>query len=160
MVGGGIGYKHSSWFRSDVTFDYRAFDFDGNTPCGCPGDSVENYDFDTWTIMWNVYADLGSWYGVTPYVGGGIGAAYHWLHNIVGVNPDDTVTVIPNGGGWSFAAAAMTGVTIAMSDRTAIDAGYRYIWLGDVESGHDGTGTVLFEDMAEHEIRVGLRVDI
>jgi opacity protein-like surface antigen len=98
---------------------------------------------------------------MTPYVGAGVGAAYHWLHDIVGVNPDASVTVIPNGGGWAFAAAVMAGVNIAVSDRTSIDAGYRYIWLGDVESGADGGGgTVLFEDMAEHEIRVGLRVQI
>jgi opacity protein-like surface antigen len=161
MIGGGIGYRYNSWFRTDLTFDYRAFDFTGNTPCGCPGDSVETYDLDTWTIMVNAYADLGSWYGITPYVGAGVGAAYHWLHDIVGVNPDASVTIIPDGGGWAFAAAVMAGVTIAVSDRTSIDAGYRYIWLGDVESGQDGSGgTVLFEDMAEHEIRVGLRVEI
>jgi len=162
MIGGGIGYRHNSWFRSDVTFDFRSFDFTGNTACnpGC-GLSVETYDLETWTIMLNAYADLGTWYGITPYVGAGVGAAYHWLHDIVGVNPDDTVTIIPDGGGWAFAAAVMTGVSVAVTNQTFIDAGYRYIWLGDVESGADGSGgTVLFEDMANHEIRVGLRVEI
>ena len=77
LIGGGFGYRYNSWFRTDVTFDYRAFDFTGNTPCGCPGDSVETYKLDTWTFMLNAYADLGTWYGVTPYVGAGVGAAYH-----------------------------------------------------------------------------------
>ncbi|MDP2619078.1 MAG: outer membrane beta-barrel protein [Hyphomicrobiales bacterium] len=162
MIGGGIGYRFNSWFRTDLTFDYRTFDFTGNTPClpAC-GLSVETYDLETWTIMANVYADLGTWHGVTPYVGAGIGAAYHWLHNIVGVNPGPVITVVPDGGGWAFAAALMAGASVAVTERTLIDAGYRYIWLGDVESGADGSGgTVLFEDMAEHEFRLGLRVEI
>lgn len=162
MIGGGIGYRYNSWIRTDLTFDFRSFDFTGNTPCtpSC-GLSVETYNLDTWTIMVNAYAELGTWYGVSPYVGAGVGAAYHWLHDIVGVNPDSSVTVIPDGGGWAFAAAVMAGVSVPLTETTLVDAGYRYIWLGDVESGADSIGgTVLFEDMADHEIRVGLRVRI
>ena len=111
--------------------------------------------------MLNVYADLGTWHGVTPYVGAGVGAAYHWMYNIFGVNPDGSTTLIPDGGDWDFAAAVMTGLSIPLSGQTIVDVGYRYIWLGDTESGADGSGgTVLFEDMANHELRIGLRVEI
>ncbi len=31
---------------------------------------------DRWTPMFNAYVDLGHWWGVTPYVGGGVGFSY------------------------------------------------------------------------------------
>jgi len=161
MIGGGLGYRHGSWFRSDLTFDFRQFDFTGNTPCPGCGQSNEKYDLETWTIMLNAYAELGTWYGVSPYVGVGAGMAYHWLNDIVGVNPDGSITIIPDGGKWSFAAAGMAGLSIATSDSAFVDVGYRYIWLGDAESGADAIGgTVVFNDIATHEFRFGIRHEL
>ena len=33
----------------------------------------------SYVTMFNGYADLGTWYGVTPYVGAGVGFAYNKL---------------------------------------------------------------------------------
>ena len=39
-------------------------------------------DFESGTILFNAYADLGSWYGITPYVGAGIGVSGNRFTNI------------------------------------------------------------------------------
>lgn len=159
MIGAGIGYRYNPWFRTDLTIDYRFnSDFYGNTVCGGCGLSEENYKLRTTTFLLNAYVDFGTWQGVTPYVGVGGGLAYHWLSNLIGVNPGGGVTIVPNGGNWTWAAAAMAGMSVAVGGQTEIDAGYRYLWLGDAKSGADGLGNrVKFSDLANHEIRVGAR---
>jgi len=161
MIGGGIGYRYNPWFRTDVTIDYRFHsDFSGNTVCGgCGGGlSQEGYKLSTTTFLLNAYYDFGAWQGFTPYVGAGAGFAYHWLSDLVGVNPGGAVTIVPDGGKWTWAAAVMAGVSVPVGARTEIDAGYRYLWLGDAESGTDGIGNrVEFSDLGYHEIRVGAR---
>ena len=73
MFGAGIGYKWE-WFRADFTLDYGAkTDFSGNS-------TVRANDFtakiDSVTGLVNIYGDLGTWYGFTPYIGAGIGFAH------------------------------------------------------------------------------------
>ena len=52
----------------------------------------------------------------------------------------------------------MAGFSVAVGGQTEIDAGYRYVWLGDAESGTDGIGNkVEFSNLANHEIRIGAR---
>ena len=38
-----------------------------------------------------------------------------------------------------------------------VDAGYRYIDFGDVETAKDAFGGMTFKDVAAHEIRLGVR---
>lgn len=160
MIGGGIGYWWSSWLRTDLTFDWRSSDFLGGAPCGCGPDSVETATLDSWTIMWNVYAELGRWHAFSPYVGAGVGVAYNKIHGIVSVDSTPSTTVFPDGGKWNMAAALMAGVSYAISDRTVLDMGYRYIWMGEAESGIDASGnTLLYDDIRSHEIRIGLRYE-
>lgn len=158
MIGGGFGYRHN-WFRTDFTVDWRRGDFTGQTPCGCGPNSREWATIDSWTFMWNVYADLGTWAYVTPYVGGGVGFAYNRAHNIYSIDAGGT-TYFADGGKWNFAGALMAGVSIAMMDGVVFDTGYRYIWLGDAQSGLDGIGNrIRYRDLQSHEFRVGMRYE-
>jgi opacity protein-like surface antigen len=161
MIGAGIGYQFNPSFRADITVDFRTDStFTGGTVCGgCGGAlSVERQKLSTTTVMFNAYWDMGECGGFTPYIGGGVGFAYNWLHDIIGRNPTMTVTWVPDGGKWNFAAAVMAGATFDVTEDLKIDAGYRYIWLGDAESGTDGAGgTVSYTDLANHEIRLGMR---
>lgn len=163
MAGIGFGYKFNDYFRADLTADYRdRYKFKATTPCiGACGPTRHETSFSAWTFMANGYLDLGTWQGFTPYVGAGLGAAY-----IMTANHDVTNTAPPNftyagGDRWSLAAAAMAGASYQLTDNLLLDAGYRYLWLGDAESGRERNraipGTVKYEDLQAHEIRVGLR---
>ena len=69
-IGGGGGYK-SGWFRADVTIDYawQASCLRGHARLPHEGRTV--------TTLANLYLDLGTWYGITPYVGAGAGVAWN-----------------------------------------------------------------------------------
>ena len=113
----------------------------------------------------NFYADLGSWAGFTPYVGGGIGVS-----QLKSVNYSDTsqpLGVVTAQGGppepgkaLNFSWALMTGVAYQVAPNWMIDVGYRYLSLGDVP-GIDGAGTTnkaaVFRNLTAQEARVGIR---
>lgn len=64
------GYKYK-WFRSDVTLDYgNAARFRGDI-AGIP--EFYKAKIDSFTLLANVYLDLGTWAGLTPYIGAGAG---------------------------------------------------------------------------------------
>jgi len=99
---------------------------------------------------------------VVPYVGAGIGVAYHELGGIYFTgNPNLTNTIAGNND-LSFAWALMAGIGYQISDRAILDIGYRYIDLGSITSQRSDTGfnvnpAVKFDDISAHEIKVGLR---
>ena len=160
MVGGGIGYKWSDWFRTDLTIEHRfSTDFDGRGVCGGCSWVDNESDLKSWLFLANAYVDLGHWYGFSPYVGAGAGFAYHSLGQITGVSTSGVVQVpVDENTDWGFAAAAYAGFTYHFTSNLALDANYRYLWLGDLEWGGDGFGNnVRAEDVAAHDIRVGMR---
>jgi opacity protein-like surface antigen len=96
----GAGYQFNEYFRTDLTLDYRntqranaqsgAFDCVTNvvgiasaqgTPIGVSavtGDcaSSQRADFKRTSLLANAYIDLGTWTGITPYIGAGVGITY------------------------------------------------------------------------------------
>jgi opacity protein-like surface antigen len=125
-LGLGIGYKFNNWLRADITADY-AFrtEFTG----------LPNARFWNATTLVNGYVDLGTWWGVTPYVGAGVGASYNHLDVLAGDSQ------------WSFAWAGMLGAAYHLSQNLSVDFGYRYVDLGSVNN----------LDFTAHEFRVGFR---
>src|SRR5215207_10799486 len=82
--GGGFGYQFTNWLRADVTADYRApakfsnwssGSYDRGGAQGIRGFNVEKGEFEKTILLANAYLDLGNWYGITPYLGAGIGTA-------------------------------------------------------------------------------------
>src|SRR5277367_4653323 len=84
----GVGYQVNNWFRADVTGELRGGgelqsletlnDF---TSIRDNKQFADFYRANTSSVIGlvNAYADLGTWYGVTPFVGAGVGAAYNRL---------------------------------------------------------------------------------
>lgn len=134
VLGIGVGYQFNNWLRGDVTLDYQfASRFSvGDNPL------VAGSKLWSSALFTNAYADLGTWWGVTPYVGAGIGAAYNHLSEF---------------GRWNFAWAAMAGAAYHLSPNLSFDFGYRYADLG---STYAANGTTLL-DVTAHEFRVGFR---
>src|SRR5436189_791107 len=74
----GIGYQFNPWLRVDVTGQYRMkAHFQGvNSVDQGGGNFLAESDFGSkseWVVLANLYADLGTWWGVTPFVGAGVG---------------------------------------------------------------------------------------
>jgi opacity protein-like surface antigen len=149
-IGGGI---KTEWLRTDVTLEYGSpMKYDGMI--ATPSDVTAKIS--ALTGLFNAYLDLGTWYGLTPYIGAGAGASYVRAY-------DYSSALAPPFAGdlshsqWKFTYAGMAGVGYAISRNSMIDIGYRYINFGDVTTGSDAFGAMTFKNVAAHEIRVGLR---
>ncbi len=72
----------NNWFRTDVTGEYRGkANFHGldivRTTTGASLTDKYTGSKSEWLVLANVYADLGTWYSFTPFIGAGVGAAYN-----------------------------------------------------------------------------------
>jgi opacity protein-like surface antigen len=169
----GIGYKYNNWLRFDGTVEYRgkagfhALDrYTDGVDCttGCTND----YDGakSEWLALFNTYFDLGTWRSLTPFVGFGLGTSYNQIHHFRDTN------VITGGGGyartgatWEFAWALYAGFAYNVTDNFTIEFAYRYLDLGDGETGIlynlDGTCTACqpmkFKGLASHDLKFGVR---
>jgi opacity protein-like surface antigen len=152
--GGGLGVGvKSDWLRVDLTVD-------GTSKAKYESTTVTTNDttakVSAVTAMFNGYLDLATWYGVTPYVGGGFGGARLQI-------TDYQSTVAPPFGGdtsrsqWNFAWAAMGGLAYQIAPNMQVDVGYRYLNLGDITTGTGTSGALTLKGIANHEVRVGLR---
>ncbi len=198
-AGLGFGYKYNDWFRTDVTGDWNnPRTFRGNTASGVPcqigavgtpfgpgpytgsagvysacSDYV-NARIQAFNVLVNGYVDLGTWAGVTPYVGAGVGFTNiyqkftrNWYMN--NGNPYAPVWTDPFTQGtyqaywdqtrstnsFQFAWAAMAGFSYAFTRNAAIDIGYRYLNLGKVTTySLYGTST---QNLYSNQLRVGIR---
>lgn len=167
-VGVGCG-SGSSGFRADITFGYRGKrHVDGEpheyVPPGGGGDIDDplHTDISTYTLMLNGYYDLGEWRGFVPYVGGGVGIAWHDMDEVYFTGTPFLVNRIEGKTSKDFAWSLMAGAAYQVSDRAILDFGYRFISLGDAKSGRiDSAGfvnpAVDVRDMYAHEFKIGLR---
>ncbi|HOV05231.1 MAG TPA: outer membrane beta-barrel protein, partial [Kaistiaceae bacterium] len=113
----------------------------------------------------NGYIDLGTYAGITPYVGAGIGTSYLETSNISYINPNGATGTWHGAGQWNFAWALQAGVGYEVNERLTLEAGYRYINLGDAESGTVrclpvGSCTyqgLKIKDIDSHDLRLGMR---
>jgi opacity protein-like surface antigen len=119
--------------------------------------SVKSY-----TLMFNGYKDLGNYGGFTPYLGAGVGVAYHIMDEVYFTDNPNLVNRIEGNKDISFAWSLMAGVGYQLSHNTVLDVGYRYIDMGKIDSGRvDSAGfvnpRVELDDLDAHEFKVGLR---
>lgn len=176
FAGGGFGYQFNSWLRTDLTAEYRIQSnyragqgflgfFPPNCVNGCFGADHYHGNIGTVLLMANGYVDLGTWYGVTPFVGAGVGAAFHNFNSLtdhgvgvaaVGVARDTDVT--------NFAWAAMAGFAFNVTPNFKVELGYRYVDMGRITSNPIICSDVAscFNErhsfyLASHDIRLGFR---
>ncbi|MGU3540267.1 outer membrane protein [Methylobacterium sp. A54F] len=87
FAGVGVGYQFNSFLRGDVTGEYRfstglrgSSYYQGGVDefgYGSYGYNKSTGSFDSAVVLANAYFDLGTWYGITPFVGGGVGVAFN-----------------------------------------------------------------------------------
>ncbi|GFO82962.1 outer membrane beta-barrel protein [Methyloceanibacter sp.] len=183
LFGIGIGYQFNNWLRFDMTGEYRgkslfiaqdkypggngSFSRASNDADGTflPGTNEYTADIESWVGLWNAYADLGTYWCITPYVGAGIGIASVSVLGLKDVN-------VPNGGvaygadntETNFAWAVYGGLAYDVNPSLTLDLSYRYTDLGEARSGtvtaYDGTSSYAGVDLGRvtsHDLMLGMR---
>lgn len=163
-IGGGIGRYFTRSVRGDLTVDYR-FDTDVHGRQVAPGATfpgTHRFGLESTVLLANLYYDFnrGGWFN--PYLGAGLGTAYHQVN----AGTTQTGGTIKGSDDWHVAGALMAGFTVALTDRFNLDAGYRFLYLGETKAGGtaDAFGNLeggpSLEEIHAHEFRLGLRMDI
>ncbi len=173
IFGVGVGFQFNRWLRADITGEYRSkVDFSGHDTGTADGVAfTNNYDAkkSEWLVLANAYADLGTYSGLTPYVGAGIGAARTTIHGFsdIGLGSGGTSSLAygDDESNWDLAWALYAGVGFDVTPAMTLDLNYRYLSIGDAESGDlvafDGTNLIdnpmEFENISSHDVRLGFR---
>ena len=172
FFGLGVGYQFNHWFRADLTGEYRGkANFHGLDIVKSGGNTfTDEYHASKseWLVLANIYADLGTWYSFTPFVGVGIGASHNTISNFL-----DVCTTCVGGGvatgatasKWNFAWAVHAGVAYKVNSQLSIEFAYRYVSLGDAMSGDlirfDGVNQfnnpMEFKNITSHDLKLGVR---
>jgi len=191
---GGIGYQVTDYLRVDATLAYHnttdTVGFSRNiasvpapgavscigAPAGTPGECLftDTQEVQSTVLLANAYADLGTFNGLTPYVGAGIGGAhvsYGSLTNsqtcVVAAPADpscvDRSDTHAGEDQWRFAWAVHAGASYDINCRLKADAGYTFTRIEGgrafgFPSGSGISGTQGFDNGIDiHSGRVGLR---
>ncbi|MCC3243725.1 outer membrane beta-barrel protein [Methylocystis sp. WRRC1] len=181
FAGAGVGYQFNSWFRADVTGEYRTaanyratqsytdiWSAPGFSPCGIGARCHDTYNgqHSAAVFLANGYFDLGTWYGITPYVGGGIGFAVNWLQNVndFSAQPAGGFGYASDTNRTNFAWAVMAGLAYNVTPNLKLEVGYRYLDMGTINTNPiycQGVAVCPRErqsfDLASHDIRLGFR---
>lgn len=171
LFGLGVGYQFNSWLRADITGEYRSKSrfhgldivrFNGVTSF------TDEYSASKSEILAlvNLYADLGTWWCITPFIGVGIGGARTTISNFVDVNTvNNAVAFARDESKYSFAYALHAGLGYKISNSLTMELAYRYVHLGDAQSGDirqfDGVNNVvnpmIFKGLSSHDLKLGVR---
>lgn len=157
-IGIGIGYQFNQYLRGDITADFYATrklrahgtytGYDSANAMSTNNRVGWESDLSSAVVLANVYGDLGTYSGFTPYVGAGIGAAYRNLSTTLETASwDYSPNTTPAGAGttkwgqlpgqnkWSFAYALHTGFSYDLAPNLKLDVGYSFKDLGKLNGG-------------------------
>jgi opacity protein-like surface antigen len=177
--GVGVGYQFNSWFRADITGEYRSrVSFSGSDFSTFPGGStlsdVYQGGYTSWVGLANIYADLGTWWCITPFVGAGVGAAHITTTGLQdsglvfapgfgSINPS---SFFANGASTTnFAWAVHAGLAYKVTNNFTVELAYRYLDMGTAVHGfgtsfdgsNAGQSTFQFRDLTSQDIKLGVR---
>ncbi len=176
IFGLGAGYRFNSWFRADITGEFRGnsqfYGTDQISYVGGVGTDTYRATKSEWVVLGNAYVDLGTWWCVTPFIGAGIGGARVSISNFTDAG------IANNGGGalpglaladdvakWNFAWAAHAGLAYKVSPNFTVELAYRYLDMGNGMTGDlrtfDGVNLVnnpmTFKSITSHDLKLGVR---
>ena len=175
FFGIGVGYQFNSWLRTDITGEYRGkANFHGLDIVQSGGTTyTAEYrgSMSEWLVLANIYADLGTWYSFTPFIGAGIGASYNTISNftdscvIVGACTGVAVAYSDTASKWNLAWALHAGVSYKVNSQLSFEFAYRYVSLGDAVTGDlkalDGSNAIYnpieFRNITSHDLKFGVR---
>ena len=173
IFGLGVGYQFNHWLRVDVTGEYRSAStfhgFEINTFGANTIPEQVTLIKSEWVALANVYADLGTWWSVTPFIGAGVGGANVRLSSFT----DSAVTgpgtfamnSAPAGSQWNLAWALYAGLAYQVTPNFTVELAYRYLNLGNGKTGSPITGFdgtyqgdhYELKNIDSHDLKFGVR---
>jgi opacity protein-like surface antigen len=168
LWGLGFGYDTGHYFRFDITGEYRGsavFLAEDTYQTFGPASNQYTADIESWVGLANAYIDLGTWYCVTPYVGGGVGFASIDVIGLTDTNvPVNGFAFAKDNSQTNFAWALYAGLAYKVTPGLTIDLSYRYTDLGDIRTGtittYDLTassGGFQIEDITSNDLMLSVR---
>ena len=176
LFGVGVGYQFNSWFRADVTGEYRSkVSFKGQdyfmfNPGGGLADTYTG-GYKSWVGLINGYVDLGTWWCLTPFVGAGVGAAtikttgFSDIATFPAFDGRTSAFFADGASKTNLAWALHAGVAYKVNNAFTVELAYRYLDMGTGVhgAGHfmDGTNiaqsSFQYRDMISQDVKIGLR---
>jgi opacity protein-like surface antigen len=176
----GVGYQFTPWLRADLTGEFRSaatwssFDIANFNGTLIP-EHITVHKSEVVALA-NVYADLGTWWCVTPFIGAGAGFAGIKLANFQEIAIAGLDTNIQNGflinannfapdvTQWNFAWALHAGLAYKVTPGFSVELAYRYLNVGNAQSGaivgflNNPQNTVFhIDNIVSHDFTLGLR---
>ncbi|MER8711416.1 outer membrane protein [Mesorhizobium sp. M1295] len=163
----GFGYHFNDYLRADLNVGYlpgNKIDVGYNDGTTVASATLKNYAF---SGILNGYVDLGTYVGITPYLGAGIGvvqskrrlSASYFTDN---ANPADDFVLRDNKTQYSFAYTLNAGLAYQVSKNVSVDLGYQYFSAPDAEyvTAESLTSFPIRKGINNHHVKVGLRYDL
>lgn len=171
----GFGYHFNDYLRADLNLGYLpgnkiGVGYDDTATVVPPdtatvaGASLKNYAY---SLILNGYVDLGTYVGITPYIGGGVGvvqsthkvsASYFTDNN----DPTDDFTQSDNKTQYSLAYTLNAGLAYQVTKNVSVDLGYQYFSAPDAEyvTAASLTSYPVKKGINNHQVKLGLRYDL
>ncbi|WP_352605731.1 outer membrane protein [Mesorhizobium sp. M0047] len=143
-------------------------------------DLSDNASNKGYSIMANGYVDLGTYVGLTPYIGGGIGLAYNKYFRSIGAR--DCVETPTNSGGtggffcddpagyegqtdsegkFNLAYSIGAGLSYQVTKNVSVDLGYEYFSVPSAKYvAFDGGAFNIRKGIDYQTVKLGLRYDL
>lgn len=160
----GFGYHFNDFLRADLNIGIlpgEKSSVGGVLLGGCAGVTCEatvSAENTYWTALANAYIDLGTYAGITPYVGGGIGVLYSKVSldaQVAGLKASYTDR------SYNFLYTVNAGFAYQVARNLSLDIGYQYMAAPDAPFVKVGdNGAEFGEGIDYHQVKVGLRYDL
>lgn len=166
-VGTDLGYSSDWPVRVEGEYVYRGkaeFSKGPKTVAGIGGGintASQKFEVKAHSLMVNAFYDFNTASSFTPYLGAGLGGAYLKTNYQTSMHNGVSGSVSTSKTNWNLAWNVGGGLAFHLNENAALDFGYRYVDLGDAETGNinllnfNGSSKV---DYTAHEFSVGLRL--
>jgi opacity protein-like surface antigen len=162
----GFGYHVSDYLRGDLNLGFLGKN-DQNLVYGVSNVSATTVAVENtvWTGMANAYVDLGTYVGLTPYLGAGIGMVYAERKQRFAIDYTDAGTLdvnrYDNENQFTWAYTLNAGASYRVTQNLSVDLGYSYFSAPDLEYSTISHGdTAIGKGIDAHQVKVGLRYDL
>ncbi|TPK54920.1 porin family protein [Mesorhizobium sp. B2-4-19] len=170
----GFGYHFTDYLRADLNLGYLpgnnvSFSYDDSAVVTLPtlptqgSGSLKNYAF---SGILNGYVDLGTYVGITPYLGAGIGVVRS-THKLSATYTDNNVpansfNLQDNKTQYSLAYTLNAGLAYQVSKNVSVDLGYQYFSAPSAEyvTAESLTSFPVKKGISNHQVKLGLRYDL
>ena len=171
----GFGYHFNDYLRADLNLGYLpgneiGVGYDDTVTVVAPDTatvasaSLKNYAL---SAILNGYVDLGTYVGITPYLGAGIGvvrskrslSASYFTDNS---DPSDDFVVSDSKTQYSLAYTLNAGLAYQVSKNVSVDLGYQYFSAPNAEyvTAESLDSYPVKKGISNHQVKLGLRYDL